>query len=58
VKLLPYRFELQGIDSPNDLMNSGFGRYGEETKGWTGEEVKGFTAILGNALKIYYSVNK
>jgi len=58
VRLLPYRFELQGIESPNDLMNSGFGHYGEETKGWTGEEVKGFTAILGNALKIYHSVNK
>jgi argininosuccinate synthase len=58
LKLHPYRFELQGIDSPNDLMNSGFGRYGEETKGWTGDEVKGFTAIFGNALKIYHSVNK
>lgn len=58
LRLLPYRFELQGIESENDLMDSGFGHYGEETKGWTGEEVKGFTAILGNALKIYYSVNK
>lgn len=58
VRLYPYRFETLGIESPNDLMNSGFGRYGEETKGWTGEEVKGFTAILGNALKIYHSVNK
>ena len=58
IKLHPYRFELQGIESPNDLMNSGFGHYGEETKGWTGDEVKGFTAILGNALKIYHSVNK
>ncbi|HNX79303.1 MAG TPA: argininosuccinate synthase [Prolixibacteraceae bacterium] len=58
LRLLPYRFELQGIESENDLMDSGFGHYGEETKGWSGEEVKGFTAILGNALKIYYSVNK
>jgi argininosuccinate synthase len=58
VRLHPYRFEIQGIESPNDLMNSGFGHYGEETKGWTGDEVKGFTAILGNALKIYYSVNE
>lgn len=56
--LYPYRFETLGIESPNDLMNSGFGHYGEETKGWTGDEVKGFTAILGNALKIYHSVNK
>ena len=58
LRLQPYRFELLGIESPNDLMNSGFGHYGEETKGWTGDEVKGFTAILGNALKIYHSVNK
>jgi argininosuccinate synthase len=58
LKFHPYRFEIQGIESPNDLMNSGFGHYGEESKGWTGEEVKGFTAILGNALKIYHTVNK
>ena len=58
LKFHPYRFETQGIESPNDLMNSGFGHYGEESKGWTGEEVKGFTAILGNALKIYHTVNK
>jgi argininosuccinate synthase len=57
VRLYPYRFEILGIESPNDLMNSSFGHYGEESKGWTGEEVKGFTAILGNALKIYHSVN-
>ena len=58
VALKPYRFELQGIESPNDLMSSVFGKYGEESKAWTGEDVKGFTAILGNALKIYHTVNK
>jgi argininosuccinate synthase len=58
VKLHPYRFEILGIESPNDLMNPDFGHYGEESKGWTGDDVKGFTAILGNALKIYHSVNK
>lgn len=58
VALKPYRFELQGIESNNDLMSSVFGKYGEESKAWTGEEVKGFTAILGNALKIYHTVNK
>lgn len=58
VALKPYRFELQGIESDNDLMSSVFGKYGEESKAWTGEEVKGFTAILGNALKIYHTVNK
>ena len=58
VALKPYRFELQGIESKNDLMSSVFGKYGEESKAWTGEEVKGFTSILGNALKIYHTVNK
>ena len=58
VALKPYRFELLGIDSPNDLMSSVFGKYGEENKAWTGDDVKGFTAILGNALKIYHTVNK
>lgn len=58
LRLLPYRFELKGIESPNDLMNSAFGHYGEESKAWSGEDVKGFTAILGNAQKIYYTVNK
>lgn len=58
VALKPYRFELEGIESPNDLMSSDFGKYGEENKAWTGDDVKGFTAILGNALKIYHTVNK
>ncbi len=58
VRLHPYRFELLGIESPNDLMNSAFGHYGEESKGYTGDEVKGFTAILGNAQKIYFTVNQ
>ena len=39
-------------------MNPAFGVYGEENKAWTAADVKGFTAILGNAQKIFYSVNK
>ena len=58
VKLLPYRFQVEGIESKHDLMNSGFGHYGEINKGWSGEDVKGFTKILANSLKIYHSVNK
>jgi argininosuccinate synthase len=58
VKLLPYRFELQGIDSEHDLMKSGFGDYGETVKAWTADDVKGFTKILSNSLKIYHKVNK
>lgn len=58
VKLKPYRFELQGIESEHDLMDSGFGEYGETVKAWTADDVKGFTKILANSLKVYHSVNK
>lgn len=58
LKLAPYRFELIGIDSENDLMNSTFGQYGEVNNAWTGEDAKGFTKIFSNADKIYYAVNK
>jgi len=57
VKLKPYHFELQGIESEHDLMNSGFGQYGETVNAWTADDVKGFTKILANSLKIYHKVN-
>lgn len=58
VKLKPYHFELVGIESEHDLMNSGFGQYGETVNAWTADDVKGFTKILSNSLKIYNKVNK
>jgi argininosuccinate synthase len=58
VKLKPYHFELVGIESAHDLMNSAFGEYGETVKAWTADDVKGFTKILSNSLKIYNAVNK
>ncbi len=58
VKLKPFHFELQGIESDHDLMNSGFGDYGETVKAWSADDVKGFTKILANSLKIYNTVNK
>jgi argininosuccinate synthase len=39
-------------------MKSDFGVYGEEQKAWTADDVKGFTRILGNQMKIYYNVNQ
>ena len=56
--LSPYRFELNGIRSNNDLMNSGFGSYGEVNKKWTAEDAKGFIKITSNQNKIYKHVNK
>ena len=58
VKLKPYHFELLGIESEHDLMNSGFGEYGETVKAWTADDIKGFTKILSNSLKVYNAVNK
>ncbi len=57
LKLLPYRFELQGIQSPYDLMQTKAGQYGEMNNAWSGEDVKGFTRILGNQLKIFQAVH-
>jgi len=53
VKLHPYRFTIEGIESGYDLMNAGFGQYGEMNNGWSADDVKGFTQILGNQLKIH-----
>lgn len=50
--LHPYRFELEGIESENDLMNPSFGSYGEMNRGWSAEEAKGFIKILSNPGKI------
>ena len=58
ITLRPYHYTLVGIESDFDLMKSDFGVYGEEQKAWTADDVKGFTKILGNQMKIYYNVNK
>ncbi|PCE65930.1 argininosuccinate synthase [Sediminicola luteus] len=57
IALHPYRFELEGIASEHDLMNASFGSYGEENKGWSAQEAKGFIKILSNAGTIYNHVN-
>jgi len=53
VNLQPYRFHINGIKSDFDMMNAGFGQYGEMNEGWSADDVKGFTKILGNQLKIH-----
>jgi len=52
VTLHPYRFELNGISSENDLMNASFGNYGETNKAWTADDAKGFIKILSNPGKM------
>ena len=56
VQLMPYRFQVIGIDSKYDLMSSKFGKYGEMNTGFTGEDVRGFSKIFGNQTSIYYQV--
>lgn len=56
ISLHPYRFELNGVDSDFDLMRSDFGVYGEMNNAWSGDDVKGFTKILGNATHIFQNV--
>lgn len=57
IELHPYRFQIIGIESPNDLMSSTFGSYGEINNAWTGEDVKGFSKIFGNQTMIWHKVN-
>jgi argininosuccinate synthase len=57
VYLAPYHFHIVGISSPFDMMNSEFGKYGEMNNAWTGEDVKGFSKILGNQSMIWNKVN-
>lgn len=58
VQLLPYRFQIIGIESKHDLMNSRFGKYGEMNTGFTGEDVRGFSKIFGNQTGIYHKVSE
>jgi len=58
VQLMPYRFQIFGIESKFDLMHSKFGKYGEMNAGWTGEDVRGFSKIFGNQTAIWHAVQE
>ena len=55
LKLSPKNFETVGVDSPNDLVKSKFGEYGEIQKGWTAEDAKGFIKVTSTPLRVYYA---
>lgn len=57
IQLRPYHFDLVGIESENDLMDSAFAQYGEVNNAWTADDVKGFTKMMAMPLKIYNTVN-
>lgn len=58
VQLMPYRFQIIGIESAFDLMNSKFGKYGEMNTGFTGNDVRGFSKIFGNQTSIWNAVQQ
>jgi argininosuccinate synthase len=58
IHLRPYSYTLIGVDSSFDLMKTDFGEYGEVNRAWSADDVKGFTKILANQMKIYYNVQK
>ena len=58
IQLRPYHFDVIGVESSHDLMNSGFAEYGEMNNAWTADDVKGFTKILSMPLRIYNAVNE
>jgi argininosuccinate synthase len=58
VELHPHRFVIIGVESDHDLMSNKFGSYGEMNKGYTGDDVKGFSKIFGNQTIIWHKVKK
>ena len=56
--LRPLSYTLVGVESSFDLMKTDFGEYGEVNKAWSADDVKGFTKIMANPLKIYYNKQK
>ena len=58
ITLRPLGYTLVGVDSTFDLMKTDFGEYGEVNKAWSADDVKGFTKILGNQIKIYHNIQK
>lgn len=57
VRLAPYRFIVEGIESENDLMQSSFGQYGEMNTGWSAQDARGFAKVFANQTKLYHSVH-
>lgn len=58
VELRPLSMFMVGIDSPDDLVKTKFGEYGEMQKGWTADDAKGFIKVLSTPLRVYYANHK
>lgn len=53
--LHPLCYTLVGVETDFDLMKTDFGEYGEVNKAWSADDVKGFTKIMANPMKIFYN---
>lgn len=58
LELRPWSFSTVGVDSPDDLVASKLGEYGESQKGWNAEEAKGFIKLLSTPLRVYYGAHQ
>lgn len=58
VELRPLSMFMVGVDSPDDLVKTKFGKYGEMQKGWTADDAKGFIKVLSTPLRVYYANHK
>lgn len=58
LELRPLSFSTVGVDSPDDLVKTKFGEYGETQKGWTADDAKGFIKVLSTPLRVFHSNHK
>lgn len=58
IELRPLSMFMVGVDSPDDLVKTKFGEYGEMQKGWTADDAKGFIKVLSTPLRVYYANHK
>ena len=57
LKLRPLGFETAGVDSPDDLLKSKLGEYGEMQHGWTADDAKGFIKVTSTPLRVFYGIH-
>ncbi len=57
LKLRPLGFETVGVDSPDDLLKSKLGEYGEMQHGWTAQDAKGFIKVTSTPLRVFYGIH-
>ena len=57
LKLRPLGFETVGVDSPDDLLKSKLGEYGEMQHGWAADDAKGFIKVTSTPLRVFYGIH-